>query len=165
MLVTLTPTAKHRGEEAVVMRIGFAALVFFLGLLVARQFLAPPPPAPVTSAAIIAPSSETQPALLAPPVQVTAAAVDPLPDTDTALPQEVVRGMAETAGEEVSAPPVSEAVLACQQIWHPSTHMSREEWAQSCRRVESKNAETAETEATTATGEVTGRPRDQRSRW
>ena len=145
------------------MRKSFAALIFFLGLLVARQFLAPPPPAPVTSAAIIAPSSDTQPALLAPPVHVTKAAVGHLPDA--APTQQVIIGMAETAGEEALAPRVSEAVLACQQIWHPSTHMSREEWAQSCRRVESKNAETAETEVTTATGEVAGRRRDQRSRW
>ena len=143
------------------MRIGFAALSLVFGLLVARQFLVPP--APVTSAAIIAPSLETQPALLAPPMQVTTAAVDPLPDA--VQPQEVVLGLSETTGEAALTPPASEAVLACQQIWHPSTHMSREEWAQSCRRVESKNAETAETEATTATGVVTGQRRDPRSRW
>ena len=143
------------------MRIGFAALSLVFGLLVARQFLVPP--APVTSAAIIAPSLEAPPALLAPPVQVTTAAVDPVPDA--AQPQEIVLGPSEITGDEALAPPASEAVLACQQIWHPSTHMSREEWAQSCRRVESKNAETAATEATTATGEVVGRRRDPRSRW
>ncbi len=96
-------------------------------------------------------------------MQVTA--VDPLPDIDTAQPQQVGGEVAETAGEETLAPPVSEAVLACQQIWDPSTHMSREEWAQSCRRVESKNAETAESDATTPTGAVAAPRRDQRSRW
>jgi hypothetical protein len=144
------------------MRKSFAALILVVGVLVARQFLAPPPPAPLTSATIIAPA-ETPPALLAPPVQVTKAAVEPLPDA--APPQQVILGLSETAGDATLAPPASEAVLACQQIWHPSTHMSREEWAESCRRVESKNAETAETEATTATGEVAGRHRDPRSRW
>jgi hypothetical protein len=144
------------------MRKSFAALVLVGGLLVARQFLAPPPPAPVTSATIIAPS-ETQPALLAPPVHATKAEAEPLPEA--APPQQVTLGLTEPSGEEALAPPDSAAVLACQQIWDASTHMSREEWVRSCRRVEAKNAETAETEATTATGEVDGRRRDQRSRW
>jgi hypothetical protein len=27
----------------------------------------------------------------------------------------------------------------CEQIWDPTTHMSREEWAQACRRVEAQS--------------------------
>jgi hypothetical protein len=144
------------------MRKSFAALVLVVGLLVARQFLAPTPPTPVTSATIIAPA-ETRPALLAPPVHITKAAAEPTPEA--APPQRVTLGLAEPSGEEASAPPDSAEVLACQKIWEPSTHMSREEWVRSCRRVEAKNAETAETDATTATGAIDGRRRDQRSRW
>jgi hypothetical protein len=28
------------------------------------------------------------------------------------------------------------AITGCEQIWDPTTHMTKEEWAQACRRVE-----------------------------
>jgi hypothetical protein len=35
--------------------------------------------------------------------------------------------------------PHAVAMTECEQIWDPATHMTREEWAQACRRVEGES--------------------------
>jgi hypothetical protein len=35
--------------------------------------------------------------------------------------------------------PPAVAMTECEQIWDPATHMTREEWAQACRRVEGES--------------------------
>lgn len=84
------------------------------------------------------------------PEQISAIAAKPslaAPEPSATARRELVVGMQETtvAADATDASPsyVSEAVMACQQSWDPSTHMTQDEWTQSCQRVEVRDADTA----------------------
>jgi hypothetical protein len=71
------------------------------------------------------------------PPEAAAPAARPAEDAKKPAPEATKRGKAGDGGEKKAPekPAGLDALGSCLEMWEPSTHMTRQQWARACRRV------------------------------